>query len=323
MVYDPLGGGNVHIDQVLTNISMGFQNNGMVGDVLFPEVRVRKQSDLYYTFGREGWLPTDDQRAPGSRTVEIPGLAVSTTPYFCNEYALQIPVTDEERENADAPLNPDRDGTNLVTDKLMLMRERRIQLKVTATANYASGHSTTLAGGNQWSAYATSVPIADLKAGIRQIHSVLFMEPNVAIIPYQVMSILEDHPDFIERIKYSQAGIITAEIIAAVVGIQRIVVPGIGFNSGVPGGAATFGYLWGKDVILAWVPPSPGMKLPAFGYEFVWRYPGGQSQIAERWRSNERRADIIRVSRRYDLRFIAVDGSGDTIAGYLIKAAIA
>jgi hypothetical protein len=162
-----------------------------------------------------------------------------------------------------------------------------------------------------------------MKAGLRQVHSALFMEPNTAIIPYQVMSILEDHPDFIERIKYSQAGVITAEIIAAVVGLQRVVVPGLGFNSAALGATPVLSYLWGKDVVLAWVPERAGLKTPAFGYEFVWRYPGGQSMVTERWRSQERKSDLIRVSRRYDLKFIAVDGSGDTLAGYLIKNAVA
>jgi hypothetical protein len=325
MVYDPLGGGNVHIDEVLTNISLGYPNNGLVGNALYPEVRVRKQSDLYYEFGREGWLPEDDERAPGSRTVEIPGLEVSTNPYFCREHALQIPVTDEERENADAPLDPDRDGTDLVTSKIMLRREQRMQVQTTTVANYHTGHSATLAGGTQWSAYATSTPIADLKTGLRQVHSALFMEPNTAVIPYQVMSQLEDHPDFIERIKYSQPGVITAEIIASVVGLQNIIVPGLGYDSsGNPGGTPTLAYLWGKDVVLAWVPARAGMKIPAFAYEFVWRYPGGQSQVVERWRSNERKSDLVRVSRRYDLKMIAVDeGTGGSIAGYVIKAAVA
>jgi hypothetical protein len=163
-----------------------------------------------------------------------------------------------------------------------------------------------------------------MKTALRAVHGSLFMEPNTAIIPYEVMSILEDHPDFIERIKYSQAGIITADIIASVVGIQNVIVPGVGFDSsGNPGATPTLNYLWGKDVVFAWVPPRAGLKIPAFGYEFVWRYPGGQSQVTERWRSNERKSDIIRVSRRYDLKFVAVDGSGDTLAGYLIKDAVA
>lgn len=323
-VYDPRGGGDVHIDVALTNISLAYPNNGMVGENLFPVVRVRKQSDLYYEFGREGWLPEDDYRAPGSEATEIPGLKVSTHPYFAREHALQIAVTDEERENADTPMSPDRDGTELVTSKILLKREQRMQQLVTATANYASGHSTTLAGTDQWSDYDNSDPIGDLKAGLRQVHSVLFMEPNTAVIPYEVMAVLEDHPDFIERIKYSQAGVITADIIASVVGLQRIIVPGLGYNSATnPNQTPTLAYLWGKDVVLAWVPPRAGLRTPAFAYEFNWRFPGGREQVVIRWRENRRESDIVRVKRRYDLKLIATDESGASIAGYLIKSAVA
>jgi len=321
-VYDPRGGGNVHIDRVLTNISLGYPNNGMVGDVLFPAVRVRKQSDLYYEFGQEHWLPEDDYRAPATPAIEIPGLTVSTNPYFAKEYALAIPVADEERENADSPLDPDKDGTELVTNKLMLRREQRIQTLVQTAANYNASHTVTLSGTSQWSDYVNSDPIGIVKTGIRQIHSALFMEPTVGIFPYEVMTQLEDHPDFIERIKYSQLGILTAELIAALFGLPKIVVPGIGYDSGVPGGTQTLGYLWGKDVVLAWV-SAPGMKKPNFGYEFNWRYPNGKVQRVDRWREEARGADLIRVRRRYDLKLIAVDGSGLSIAGYLIKAAVA
>ena len=46
-VYQPTGTGGVHQDQILTNISLGFPNNGFVGEQLFPVVRVKKQSDKY------------------------------------------------------------------------------------------------------------------------------------------------------------------------------------------------------------------------------------------------------------------------------------
>jgi hypothetical protein len=108
-VYSPSGFANVHIDEVLTNISLGYPNNGLVGDRLFPSVPVAKQSNKYPVFGREGWLPEDDVRAPGTEANEIPGLSLSLDTYFANEHSLQIAVTDEERENADSPLRPDAD----------------------------------------------------------------------------------------------------------------------------------------------------------------------------------------------------------------------
>lgn len=324
-VYDSRGGGNAHIDKVLTNISLGYPNDGFVGERLFPSVPVKKQSDKYYQFGREAWglEPGSDVRAPGTEANEIPGLALSLTPYFAQEHMLQIAVTDEERENADSPLAPDRDGAELVTAKVLLGREIAIKNMVTNTANYASGYSTTLVGTDQWSDLDDSDPIQDVKAGRLAIHAGLFVDINTAIIPYQVMSVLEDHPDFIERIKYSERAIITPELIATLFNIPNIIVPSVGWNSARMGASEALAYLWGKDVVMAYVPPRPGMKIPAFGYEFTWAYPGAGVQVVDRWREEKRKSDLIRVGRRYDLKLVAVNGSGESVAGYLIKEAVA
>jgi len=323
-VYAPSGSGSVHIDQILTQISIAWPNDGLVGTRLFPPVIVRKQSDKYYIFGREGWLPeSGDVRAPGSRANEIPGLAVSTDTYFCQEHALQIAVTDEERENADNPLSPDRDGAELVTSRLLLGREIAQKTLATTAANYASTNTATLSGTAQWNDYANSDPIADMRTAKTAIHSRIFLEPTLGVIPYQVMTELEDHPDFLERIKYSERAIFTPELLASVLGVGNIVVPGVGYNSANEGATPTLGYLWGKDVIFAYVPSRPGLKVPAYGYEFVW---GGQ--FVDRWREEARVSDVIRVRRRYDNKITAKGDAGSadadkSIAGYLIKNAVA
>jgi len=330
-VYQPTGTGNVHIDAVLTDISLGWPNEGLVGNALVPAVKVKKQSDKYRVFGREAWLPeTSDLRAPGTEANEIPGMKLSLDTYYAQEHALQIAVTDEERENEDPPLSSDRDGTELVTSKIMLSRELAIKTLVTTAANYASGLTTTLSGTARWNDYTNSDPIGNFRTAVRAIHAKVFMEPNLAVIPYLVMSTLEDHPDIIERIKYSERAILTPEIIAAVLGLQRVIVPGVGYATGsvgTAGNAMTVGYLWGKDVILAWVPPRAGQKIPAFAYEFVWGY-NGKEQVSDRWREDKRASDVIRVRRRYDLKMVGVEinpASGDfgkSVTGYLMKTVI-
>lgn len=325
-VYNVTGSGNVHVDQILTQISVGWPNEGLAGAALFPSVTVRKQSDKYYVFGREGWLPEDDLRAPGTEANEITGAALSTDTYYAQEHSLQIAVTDEERANADSPLSPDRDGTNIVTSKIMLGRERKFQTLATTTANYASGSSTTLSGTSQWNDYANSDPISDLRAAKIQVNSKIFQDPNVAIIPYQVMVKLEDHPDFLERVKYSERAIFSPELLASVLGFDRVIVPGVGINTANLGQTASLGYLWGKDVVVAYVPPSPGLKVPAYGYEFTWAASGSGTQYVDRWREEKRKSDVIRVCRYYDVKLVAQGegaDAGKSIAGYVIKAAVA
>jgi hypothetical protein len=327
-VWSPTGSGGTHIDAILTNISLGFPNNSFVGEALFPVVGVKKQSDKYYVFGREAWLAeTSDYRAPGTEANEIPGYTVSQDTYYAQEHALQMAIPDEERENIDSAFTPDRDATELLTAKVLLGRELAMKTMVTTAANYSTGLSVTLGAGTFWDTYATSDPIGDIRKGMRAVHSKIFMEPNIGIIPYLVMSVLEDHPDIIERIKYSERAILTPEIIAAVFGIQRIIVPGVGVGSGPAGtlgNAVSVGYLWGDDVVLAWVPPRAGLKTPAFGYEFAWSY-GGQAMVTDRWREDKRKSDLIRVQRRYDLKMVGVEinpasGSfGKSVTGYVIK----
>jgi hypothetical protein len=230
-------------------------------------------------------------------------------------------------------MSPDRDATELVTSKVLLGREIVMRDMVTNVANYASGLSivpdavnTQVVGGftfgPKWSA-AAATPIKDIRYAKALMHAKSWVQPTVAVIPYQVMTVLEDSPDLIDRIKYSERAILTPELIATMLGLSKVIVPGGGYSNTAAGQAVVPGYIWGKDVLLAFVPDRPGLRLPAYGYEFVWGYGGGTPQAVDRWREERRKSDVLRVSRRYDLKFIGVDSSGDTLVGFLFKGAVA
>lgn len=326
-MYNPMGAGNAHIDQVLTQISLAFPNNEFVGEKLFPTVTVKKQSDKYYWFGRDNWVAQgSDFRAPGTVANEIPGVGVALDNYYAQEHALQHLVTDEERQNTDSPMRPDSDATERVTQAILLGRELAMRNLVTDPNNYATGLSVTLSGFSQWNNYANSTPVADIKNADLAVHAKIFRSMNTAIIPFEVMSVLEDHPDIIERIKYTDRAILTKEIICAVLRLTNVIVPGVAEGQG-EGFNITASYLWGKDVILAYVPPKAGIRTPAFGYEFVWGMPS--AQIIDRWRETPRVGDMIRCRRRYDLKMVGVetnDQASDfkkSVTGFLIKNAVA
>ena len=97
---------------------------------------------------------------------------------------------------------------------------------------------------------------------------------------------------------------------------------------GTPGNKVKGSYLWGKDIVMAYVPPAPGKKVPAFGYEYTWTI-NGQEMSVDRWREDPRVSDLIRLRRRYDLKLTGVEidpdspDFGKSISGYLIKNAVA
>lgn len=315
----------VHLDSMLTGISVGYVNDELVGDQLFPAVNVQKQSDKYYVLEKVGFTPLTDTRAPNAATQEVPPMTLSRDTYFAEEHSLKGWVSIDEIQNADNPADPLIDTTEQVSDTILLNRENAIQAMVRATANYASGHSVTLTGGQQWSDYTNSAPISDLKAARDQIHLATFKMPTKAILGYDVATKLEDHPDFLDRLKAQPTvQINNLATIGQVVGIPQLIRAGAGANTAPLGQAQTIAYMWGKDVVVAFVPDAPGRKVPAFGYEYNWNFEGS-AMPTDRWYDDDRKAWAVRTTRRYDFKFAAIDAiaTADSIGGYLIKAAIA
>jgi hypothetical protein len=315
----------VHLDSMLTQISVGYDNDALVGDMLFPAVQVDKQSDKYYVLEKVGFTPLQDTAAPNSATPEVPPMTLSRDSYYAEEHRLKGWVSIDEIQNADNPMDPLADTTEQVTDTILLNREDAIQTLARTAANYASGFSTTLSGTSQWSDYTNSTPIVDLKAARDAIHLGIFKFPTLSILGYEVATKLEDHPDFLDRIKANpNVQVNTLDTIGQVVGIPRLIRAGAGKNTAAVGQAQSISYMWGKDVVIAYVPANPGKKVPAFGYEFAWRFEGSPMPT-DRWYDQDRKSWAVRTTRRYDLKFTAVDAvaTGKATGGYVIKTAVA
>ena len=60
---------NVHVDAVLTNISIAYMQDqsNFIASQVFPEVPVDKQSDKFFVFDKNSWFRDEAQkRAPGT-----------------------------------------------------------------------------------------------------------------------------------------------------------------------------------------------------------------------------------------------------------------
>lgn len=307
----------VHIDAALTNVCVAYSNPNFVSDTIAPPVAVRKQSDRYFIYDadREKFRSSNDKRAPGAEANEV-DFALSDDSYYCEDHALESAIPDEERENADPPIQPEIDRTEFLMEKMLLNKEIALASRILTGSDVPS---ETLSGTGQWSDYTNSDPVAEVETHKATIQEAVQVIPNTLVLPYEVYAKVRLHPKVTDRTKYMQLGIAGPNTLATLFDVERVLVPRAVKNVAAPGQTADLDAVWGKNAFLAYVPSRPALKRVAFSYSFVWTMaPGSVSgHVVEVWRENRRKADMIRVQRYYDQKVIAPG------AIYLWKNAVA
>jgi hypothetical protein len=216
--------GQVHVNVPMTAISVGYTNRRYIAERALPPVPVQRQANKYFVFTQADWFRDEaGLRAPGTRS-RRGDYTLSTDSYSCDQYTFAKAVPDEIRKNADNPLRPDIEATELATERILLALERRVAALVGASGSWASGHSTTLSGTSQWSDYSNSTPITDIEAGKAVIHGKIGRTPNVLILGKTVFDKLKHHPTLIDRVKYSQRGVLTEELLAQLFSVESVLV---------------------------------------------------------------------------------------------------
>lgn len=306
----------VHIDAALVNVSVAYQNPDYIAARLAPEVPVRKQSDHYYIYDpeREAMRRTDDQRAPGTEANEV-DFALSTDRYYCDDHALESAIPDEERANADPPLQPDIDRVEFLTNKILLNQEIALS-QIIRTPGAVPGE--TLSGTDQWSDYDDSDPLGDIEAARGAIQQAAQVMPNTLVLPYDVYVKLRFHPAIADKVQFSGVRVVGPDVLAQVFDVERVLVARAFQNTAAPGQAPSLEYVWGKDALLCHVPQRPGLKQVGLAYTFLWTQASGavQGRLVEAWREHRRKADMVRVQKYYDQKLIA------PAAAYLWKNAV-
>lgn len=267
----------VHIDTALTNMSVAYIQTAdkFISDKVFPVVPVQKQSDRYFVYKKEDWFRDEaEERAPGTESAGG-GYDIDNTPtYFCRKYAYHKDVTEEDRVNADAPLNPDADATDFTTQKLLLKREILWASKYFVPGVWATEYAGVAAspGTGQvlhWND-VNSTPIEDIDTAKTDILTLTGFEPNTLVLGVHVFSALKNHPQILDRIKYTQRGVITADLLAAILEIEKVLVAKAVKNVAARGANANMQLVFGKHALLCYAAPRPGIKIPSAGYTFAW-----------------------------------------------------
>jgi len=309
--------GSVHIDAPLTNISLAIMQaqDQFVARKVFPQIGVKNQSNSYFTFDESFFNRNDmGKRAPGTEA-SGGGYEVGTSTYSCDVFAYRHDIPKQVRENADAQINVDREGTTLCTYKALISEEVNW-----AASNFTNGIwnrdvqgvSGTPSGAQvkQWND-AASTPIEDIRAEMTTMQAATGIRPNTLTVNQQVLDALLDHPDVIDRIKYGQTpgapALASKDYLKALFGLKDMHVMGAIVNSADEGATASNGFIGGKNALLAYVPDSPGLMTPSAGYTFNWTgmSGGAQGSFIKRYPMTHLDSDRIEIQTSYDHKVVS------------------
>ena len=303
---------DVHVNKPLTMMSIAYiqDSKDFVADKIFPVVPVQKQSDRYFSYDKGYWFRTGAQkRAPGSESAGG-GFHVDNTPsYFCDVIAHHMDVDDQTRQNADEPINMDRDATQFVTQQLLLKREIDFMAKYFAT-NIWTGH----AGGDftptsTWD-NAASLPINDIDNLKSEVKSKTGRMPNTLTVARDVFTMLKNNPSILDRIKYTQRGLITEDLLASLFGVDKFLVADAVLNSAQEGQADSLNFIVSKKALLTYAAPAPSIMQPSAGYTFSWTGLFGAGAYGNRvssFRMEHLKSDRIEGEMAYNQKVVGAD----------------
>lgn len=310
--------GSLHVDGLLTNMSIGYKNLAYIADQLFPIVPVLKQSDIVPKYDQSHWFRDAARiRIAGTAAQSGTWTVDKTDTYYCLRYSYAAEVNDEQRDNADLPWQLDQEAVDYVMDKIMMRREVSFVTDFMKTSVWGTDLSATSGDFVEWGDYADSTPLVDLQSWVDTIEGKIGQEPNSFTIGKQVWSKLKWHPDILDLIKYTQRGQISPELFQALAEIPKFHI-GKAIYTASPEGTAeasvTYSRIWGKNGLLMYVPDAPSLRTPAAGYTFTWRRVPNSLQYFRRIRNDEREVDKMEGNTYFDQK-VTASRAGLYVAG--------
>lgn len=278
---------------------------------LFPVLQVAAQAAGYYLFKAENLLnvPALIARAPSApysrgRTV------LDNDTYNTRDYGHEEAIDDRERKKYRSAIDAEVAAVTRAMRVVLVNQEARAQALAVGPG------VPTSAVGTKWDA-ANSDPFGDVNTVREVIRLNAGVMMNTMVISEPTFNVLSEHPKVLDKIKYTQRGIVTEDIIAAAFRIQNVLVARTVANSSNEGQALTPADIWGKDCILAFVDASPDLKSPTLGRIFTWsEEAGADGTVVESYRDDDIRSDVIRVRNDADEKLVAPS------CGYRLSGAI-
>ena len=294
---------DVHVNKPLTQISEAIlqDSDSFAAQGLWPSIGVENRSDVFFKYDSADFNKDDFQlRAAGAES-KVVGFGVSTDNYVCNVKSLAVDLDEQTLANADAPLDLEADATKMLMNKLLIHME-----KEWISSFFGAGKWYGAADGTGWNwSSADNDPIGDIQ---NLADGIIGPRMNQLVMGIDSYRMFINHPLVVDRIKYTQTGTVTQDLVAGLLGFDKVVV----LNSFEALSATNYQKIGGtaakSSVLLMHTASSPSLLTASAGYCFKWDrlMGGGAGQRVYRYEIPERRCTRIEVEAAYAFKQISL-----------------
>lgn len=296
----------------LQNVSIQYRNKSYIGDRVFPIIDTANPKAKITKYLKGAWFRNEaGVRAAGTRA-KRGSFPVTEQSIATREYAFAKEVTDEDRKNAALPnapaLKPEMDAIEFCSDKIDLYKEIKIAQLIKDTT-WIDGNATGEDVDGKWAAGTGNTFLADINTGQRAIQAATGLKANVLVIDYGTFMSLKEESTILDKIKYTQRGVLTVELLAALLELEEVLIGEALVNTAKETKAGTewtgskiwevnatkgMGFLFHRAA-------SPGLKTPSSGYQVRLYQEGGGLRRLSTWRESAEHQDVYEVAEETDI----------------------
>ncbi len=253
----------------LDNFSIRYGNeaSGYAALKMFTPRYLPRGQTKWYSYGKEN-LQSRVLDAPAGSTAPQGAYSAYTKSTQLKEYAFKHLVLEKDARDFDRPVAQlDQDAAMANMDAMLIAMEVAAHTKATTASNYPSGLTSTLGAGVTW-AVSGGDPFEDVRLARQAVFENSGRSANAMTLSYKAMEYLRIHPGITERIKYTSAASITDQMIAALLGLDELIVSKAVYNSAIEGAADTLSSIWDDDAVIFYKNPSESLRTLTYGTTF-------------------------------------------------------
>jgi hypothetical protein len=295
------------VNPVLQNMLVAYfqEADRFVASKVFPEMGAATKSGTYYIFDKKYWFLDElEQRAPGTEFARI-DFAASTSTYDCLQWAADYALADEVRAASQVPMDLEQAAVRFLAQRALIRKEVAFSADFMTTGVWGNddNNSTT-----DWDDYASGDPVTDILTAARTISNETGKGANTIALGYIVHNAIVNHPDILDRMKYTQAATQAnvESILASLLGLENYwVAKGVYSNTNEAADYSATAII-DDDALICNVDPGAGVFGATAGKTFVWG-PGGGGGSMYSDRENQRHADVVQFKMQWDQVAVATD----------------